>query len=227
VWHYKCIRPILNGPGYPNLLCPNCRASIDLEADVEEADSDWEDDLQEAIEASKKDTKTDRIGGATSIAFAPSSHAKDVPMNPEAVTAVVPIIPSPSSSPSSAPPSVRGAAHHAANTTPGVDTDGDYDMVDATHVTDGTNGTTTAVTGFPPPRPIPTRAAPPAPITVTDPSSVGANLTPTPPRAIPGRSATAAAVIAGNGIPEGPVTPRNDAGPFVLDGGAGRPPGAT
>ena len=36
VWHYKCIRPILNGPTWPNFLCPNCRAVTDLEADVED-----------------------------------------------------------------------------------------------------------------------------------------------------------------------------------------------
>ena len=36
VWHYKCIRPILNGPTYPNFLCPNCRAVTDLEADVDD-----------------------------------------------------------------------------------------------------------------------------------------------------------------------------------------------
>ncbi|KAF2281109.1 uncharacterized protein EI97DRAFT_366704 [Westerdykella ornata] len=43
VWHYKCIRPMLNGPNYPNFLCPNCRAVADLEAEVEDIDlEDWD-----------------------------------------------------------------------------------------------------------------------------------------------------------------------------------------
>ncbi|KAL8929106.1 MAG: hypothetical protein Q9172_000649 [Xanthocarpia lactea] len=47
VWHYKCIRPILNDhKTFPSFLCPNCRAVTDLEADVDDPDAmnDWEDD---------------------------------------------------------------------------------------------------------------------------------------------------------------------------------------
>ena len=48
VWHYKCIRPILNDhKTWPQFLCPNCRAVTDLEADVDELnDSQW-DELEE------------------------------------------------------------------------------------------------------------------------------------------------------------------------------------
>ncbi|KAI5811211.1 RING finger protein, partial [Peziza echinospora] len=35
VWHFKCIRPLVD-KGYPNFLCPNCRAIADLERDIEE-----------------------------------------------------------------------------------------------------------------------------------------------------------------------------------------------
>ncbi|TKA57313.1 hypothetical protein B0A55_12841 [Friedmanniomyces simplex] len=35
VWHYKCVRNLIHGPSYPNFLCPNCRFVADLEADVE------------------------------------------------------------------------------------------------------------------------------------------------------------------------------------------------
>ncbi|KAK3680250.1 hypothetical protein LTR78_000628 [Recurvomyces mirabilis] len=35
VWHYKCVRNLIHGPGWPNFLCPNCRFVADLEADVE------------------------------------------------------------------------------------------------------------------------------------------------------------------------------------------------
>ncbi|KAI4230167.1 MAG: hypothetical protein L6R36_000280 [Xanthoria steineri] len=47
VWHYKCIRPILNDhKTFPSFLCPNCRAVADLDADVDDPDAmnDWEDD---------------------------------------------------------------------------------------------------------------------------------------------------------------------------------------
>ena len=47
VWHYKCIRPILNDhKTWPQFLCPNCRAVTDLEADVDDPEEEaWEDDL--------------------------------------------------------------------------------------------------------------------------------------------------------------------------------------
>lgn len=50
MWHYKCIRPILNGPTWPNFLCPNCRAVADLEADVEDPGEfeEWDEEAGEA-----------------------------------------------------------------------------------------------------------------------------------------------------------------------------------
>ena len=45
VWHYKCIRPILNDhKSWPQFLCPNCRAVTDLEADVDDIDEEWGDE---------------------------------------------------------------------------------------------------------------------------------------------------------------------------------------
>ena len=45
VWHYKCIRPILNDhKTWPQFLCPNCRAVTDLEADVDDPNIEWEDE---------------------------------------------------------------------------------------------------------------------------------------------------------------------------------------
>ena len=41
VWHYKCIRPILQGPTSPHFLCPNCRAVADLDAEVDEVGGEW------------------------------------------------------------------------------------------------------------------------------------------------------------------------------------------
>ncbi|KAL1844412.1 hypothetical protein VTJ49DRAFT_91 [Mycothermus thermophilus] len=39
-WHYKCIRSLLTSPSYPIFMCPNCRATADLEAEVEDPE-DW------------------------------------------------------------------------------------------------------------------------------------------------------------------------------------------
>ncbi|KAF2765810.1 SMAD/FHA domain-containing protein, partial [Teratosphaeria nubilosa] len=35
VWHYKCVRSLIQSINYPNFCCPNCRFIADLEADVE------------------------------------------------------------------------------------------------------------------------------------------------------------------------------------------------
>ncbi|KAK4044682.1 hypothetical protein C8A01DRAFT_42587 [Parachaetomium inaequale] len=40
-WHYKCIRSLLTSPSYPIFICPNCRAGADLEAEVEDPE-EWE-----------------------------------------------------------------------------------------------------------------------------------------------------------------------------------------
>ncbi|KAL8852345.1 MAG: hypothetical protein Q9221_002728 [Calogaya cf. arnoldii] len=58
VWHYKCIRPILNDhKTFPSFLCPNCRAVADLDADVDDpsAMNDWDDeDSSESVAAPKE-----------------------------------------------------------------------------------------------------------------------------------------------------------------------------
>ncbi|KAJ9136677.1 E3 ubiquitin-protein ligase DMA2 [Pleurostoma richardsiae] len=40
-WHYKCIRALLSSPQYPIFICPNCRAAADLEAEVDDPE-EWE-----------------------------------------------------------------------------------------------------------------------------------------------------------------------------------------
>ncbi|TVY58157.1 E3 ubiquitin-protein ligase DMA2 [Lachnellula suecica] len=51
-WHYKCIRVIINGPHWPHFVCPNCRSVADLEAELEDpfANADWEE--VQAVDAS-------------------------------------------------------------------------------------------------------------------------------------------------------------------------------
>lgn len=48
VWHFKCVRGLINSQHYPNFSCPNCRFVADLEADVEQPDEgDYETDEAE------------------------------------------------------------------------------------------------------------------------------------------------------------------------------------
>ena len=44
VWHYKCVRNLIHGPNYPNFLCPNCRFVADLEGDVEQPEPPEEEE---------------------------------------------------------------------------------------------------------------------------------------------------------------------------------------
>lgn len=50
VWHYKCIRDFVHGPTWPQFLCPNCRFVSDLEADVDEVEQDFDDADEEEEE---------------------------------------------------------------------------------------------------------------------------------------------------------------------------------
>ncbi|KAL2156301.1 hypothetical protein VTH82DRAFT_1046 [Thermothelomyces myriococcoides] len=53
-WHYKCIRSLLTSPSYPIFICPNCRAAADLEAEVEDPE-DWEQvDSDEGVAAAQE-----------------------------------------------------------------------------------------------------------------------------------------------------------------------------
>jgi hypothetical protein len=150
---------MLVGHHYPHLTCPNCRATHDVEADIEDDDSDWgesdaaDPELQHALAASKQ-----------------------LPL---------------------------------ASKPPQVDRDGDSPM------TDVPNGTS--------------QRSPPSIPPVQQQSHgglsfiLGSTSVATPPRNIPARNGSGSRLellqSTANGQ-EGPLTPRNDAGPFVLDGGA-------
>ncbi|KAL2429319.1 E3 ubiquitin-protein ligase DMA2 [Exophiala dermatitidis] len=55
-WHYKCIRPLLEGRNslYPQFQCPNCRAYTDLTADVDIAQSDIDEWMENADDAANQ-----------------------------------------------------------------------------------------------------------------------------------------------------------------------------
>lgn len=58
VWHYKCIRPLLEGKNstYPQFQCPNCRAYSDLTADVDIAQSDIDEWMETTDDQEKQAT---------------------------------------------------------------------------------------------------------------------------------------------------------------------------
>ena len=66
MWHYKCIRPILNDhKTWPQFLCPNCRAVTDLEAEVEDPKIEWEDEDIEPPENREMNTTPPANGEAS------------------------------------------------------------------------------------------------------------------------------------------------------------------
>ncbi|KAF2666995.1 SMAD/FHA domain-containing protein [Microthyrium microscopicum] len=190
VWHYKCIRPILNGSNYPQFLCPNCRAVADLEAEVEEQESDWEEDLKEAIEQSKQSPAIAPTTLDPKIMEEPQHEVDDEgdSLMADAINPAPgrPAPPPPAVEPVSAPIAATAGAESNLNGIP-------------------------AVTTSPPPPPPPPNG------------SVMSAARPIPNRNPSPGTRRYDLLSNGNGVPtEGPMTPRNDAGPFVLDGGAGQ-----
>ncbi|KAI0406597.1 SMAD/FHA domain-containing protein [Xylaria palmicola] len=49
-WHYKCIREMLHGPSWPIFMCPNCRATADLDAEIEEPPAEWQQVPEDIME---------------------------------------------------------------------------------------------------------------------------------------------------------------------------------
>ncbi|KAH7067357.1 hypothetical protein BKA63DRAFT_536847 [Paraphoma chrysanthemicola] len=193
VWHYRCIRPILNGPTWPNFLCPNCRAVADLEEEVEDpADyEDWEEDADEAN------------GDATAQV---ESGEGDRHVTPRGSTIQM-----------NAQAPVNG--HQEDNG--GVSLSSIQQGMSTISIADSLNGNVSQSASSPQ---TPERRPEPPTSSVTQPVSInisGANefngLSPLYQDAHNG--------LLPDRVHDGPMTPRNDAGPFVLDGSAGRAAG--
>lgn len=72
VWHYKCIRNLIEGRNSPNFMCPNCRFVADLDADVEPPE-EWEESVADEM---------DEAGGAEEDA-GPEEMEMDAPNDDE------------------------------------------------------------------------------------------------------------------------------------------------
>jgi E3 ubiquitin-protein ligase DMA1/2 len=196
VWHYKCIRRMLMGSNYPQFTCPNCRAITDLEAELDvEDDGEWEKPVDE-------ESTRPAINASTT-----NDPTTDALQN-------------------------QHDTAHAVNTSAALEEVGDVDLTNiqfesnddqTANVPQTTSNSllsrrqTSNSAASPQITPvnsieIPRSSAAPqlAPIISND--TMGSVRAATP---------TSADIISG----EGPLTPRNDAGPFVFDGSAGRPSG--
>jgi len=211
VWHYKCVRNLIHGPNWPNFLCPNCRFVADLEADVEPPEEEEEEfeeiaDFQDAEEGLDPDqsgetgvSSDDAVGSSNGNGGDAGNLTDDsttTPRTPSRLrdTLFVPL----------------DNSDRTANIT-------DEELA-------GLVDTVTLET--------PTRT-PAAQATsssaVTSPVAIsamnGSKTRSPPPSDLMGAAtprSTAPFALGANIISEGPMTPRNNAGPYVLDGRAGR-----
>ncbi|RMZ90351.1 hypothetical protein DV736_g2408, partial [Chaetothyriales sp. CBS 134916] len=184
VWHYKCIRPLLEGKNstYPQFQCPNCRAYTDLTADVDIAESDMDEWMGNTDNAPPAETST------------PTHTLAEVhsELQPSAMNDSSAIITPPTHSEESAE-----EAAPSPKTAPG--------LLARRQATNSGSPNLQAVNGI----------------------DIPGNLSPDSNRTGAVQSEDALRSVIPD-VPErtnsgeGPLTPRNNAGPFVFDGGAGR-----
>lgn len=220
VWHYKCIRPILNGPTWPNFLCPNCRAVADLEEDVEEPDTDdWEANGEPM---SKVET-----------------HQATQPISPRVSSSSLPLegsLPHDNDHDRDREPENADLHHHNHDhqheNADHHNLDNDRENADhhenpvAANLTSLMANVSVAdsldeIANQPLPETPDRRPTPPPTSSVTQPI-------PIPPGSVSQHSGLSPLhpalqnALMPDRAPDGPMTPRNDVGPFVLDGSAGR-----
>lgn len=204
-WHYKCIRPVLDGPQFPHFTCPNCRAVADLDADVDEpTEGEWEE-LDQALEQSQ--------------AVAISSTT--------AVAAAVPAAEEELAQPSTVVAPAHPLSAHRENENPTLAV---MNLVDFSTLT-GPNASSRPHSN----RPLPTTMADAnarrlstmhdgalpssraeitrltAPIAISDPGRISGEAR---------RGRESPEQRSAQDPVENPMTPRNDAGPFIFDGSA-------
>ncbi|KAK0825160.1 hypothetical protein LTR73_007114 [Friedmanniomyces endolithicus] len=246
VWHYQCVRNLIHGPHYPNFLCPNCRFMADLEADIEPPEEmegeegdfrmDGEDEEAEAeaeAEAEERPGASRELFDHTIARPGTSRELFDhtIPRDDDAASGQQPPLQSSDEDPvtstrpedginytdkqlawllqnsslqSMPQPSTKetpsGKPHSLTSQTP---------LAPANQIRNHSTSTTRPVAISPPP---PIRRSASATELL-----LGASAFSTTPTTIVQFALASGVVMA-----DGPMTPRNDAGPFVLDGSAGR-----
>jgi pSer/pThr/pTyr-binding forkhead associated (FHA) protein len=200
-WHYKCIKSLLASPSYPIFICPNCRAAADLEAEVEDPeeweqlDSDEGDRPQEGALLNARDSSDNQPS------LAPPRKSRE---------------------------SVRSTRQAQVAPQP-VEADvGDVTMLldpQPLIVTqpDGASLAESNQSGRPSVSPYSTSTPVPIPSSASSQRAVsgGAMITTADGRRDARTPSPTGAPVVLNGH-EGPITPRNDAGPWVFDGSGAR-----
>lgn len=217
-WHYKCIRVIINGPHWPHFICPNCRSVADLEAELDDptTNGDWEE--IESEDASAQPPEPRDAGVAVATPEQPQNAASGVGSEDSGVIV-----------------GARGESDHGSDLDIAEVSD-DSDMAQAVNrATDGMvymhlNDSPSAEGSHPT-----ISSATTAPVDIISRKAVGsassARLAQADPRLDRGSARTPSPNGLGSSLDvavgvEGPMTPRNDAGPFIFDGSAGRASGA-
>ncbi|KAK8203157.1 hypothetical protein BKA81DRAFT_362346 [Phyllosticta paracitricarpa] len=230
VWHYKCISRVINGPSYPQFMCPNCRMVNDLDADVSEPEDSDDDDDMDDENFSKMIAETrlalgmqedDDEGTATprpkahirgTAAPRPSGATQNLAAAP-AMSGAVPASISEDDDVSLALERVGLAGEESGpSSDPDQASDGGVQTPPDEDSQDDTAGSSSATSG-----PIPI-ATPGNGTSGTTPFGSSTILNTPNPTAQYALTPTPAA---STGL-DCPTTPRNDAGPFVLDGSGTR-----
>lgn len=211
VWHYKCVRNLVHGPNWPNFLCPNCRFVADLEADVEPPEEDLYED------SPPLHAREDALGDAEHSGAEPSGSSDEAAGGaPGSSSETDDLDPDP------APPTPHGSAPRLASIEPGAGITDEELAGLLQHPSNASTGTLTAPTASTSSRTQPMPIASSAAAGPASKQRVPANDL----LAAAARSATPTShthfELAAGVMADGPLTPRNDAGPFVLDGSAGR-----
>ncbi len=220
-WHYKCIRIIINGPHWPHFICPNCRSVADLEAELDDPSGNWEEvDPAEATIQTPQTTdlpqKTQQSRGQVNV----SEGAGGLVEPPEPMdsqphrngSGAIEI--AEGSDDSSADDAVRGARGDLSNLHINDESPSPSDSESpAQHASNATVGPLDIISR----KPVPGVSIATSSHLEQPNSRMQRTSTRTP--SPNGLSSSVGDALAGA---EGPMTPRNDAGPFIFDGRAGR-----
>jgi hypothetical protein len=219
-WHYKCIRVIINGPHWPHFICPNCRSVADLEAELYDpyVDGEWEE--VEALDVGVPDPPTDSAEPAQAARDTRqqqnSSEATHVPLDTSEAD--------PDQDPSGPSDGEIAEASDDSETSQGV-----HNATEGLGYLNMEESPSSSGSADSQPEQISNSTVAPVDIIGRKPVAGSSSqlqqpatrserdLARTPsPDGLPSSLTDA---LTG---PEGPMTPRNDAGPFVFDGSAGR-----
>ncbi|KAK3375404.1 hypothetical protein B0H63DRAFT_278553 [Podospora didyma] len=201
-WHYKCIRTLLNSASFPIFICPNCRAATDLEAEVEDPE-EWEQlDSDEGGDRPEEGPSLQVQANAE----APPRRSK------ESVRSARREVPP---SPRPRPPREEASMISFPDALPAAQA-GDLLVGGLAAGNSNAPSTDAGRPGLPHassnPMPIPSSGPGSQQRVVSSPANISAH---DDQRDIRTPSPTGAPMPNGQ---EGPITPRNDAGPWVFDG---------